>query len=66
MVSWRKAKNLTQRDIADACDVGVPAVSQWETGKSTPSQAHLAAAVARMGLTMARFYGRVPKSRAAA
>ena len=66
IVSWRKAKGLTQGDIAKACGVGVPAVSQWESGKAEPTHDHLVAAVARMGLTMPRFYGRVPKARATA
>lgn len=61
IASWRRAKGLTQRDIATACGVGTPAVSMWETGASTPSPRHLAAAVARLGLTMAKFYGRVPR-----
>lgn len=57
---------MTQRALAAAADVTVSAVSLWESGdrQTSPSQKHLAAVVSAMGLTMERFYGRVPKAKA--
>lgn len=66
IASWRRAKGLTQREIATAAGVGVSAVSMWETGQTSPSSAHLQAVVAKLGISMARFYGRVPKARVVA
>jgi transcriptional regulator with XRE-family HTH domain len=66
IAAWRKAKGLSQAALAIAAGVTVSSVSHWETGDWAPSQAHLAAIIDRMGLSMARFYGRVPRSRAAA
>jgi transcriptional regulator with XRE-family HTH domain len=65
IATWRRARGLTQADLAVAAGVTVSAVSYWEAGKSTPSHAHLEAIVARLGLTMAQFYGRLPKQAAA-
>lgn len=61
IASWRKARGLTQPALASAAGVSVSAVSLWEAGKSSPSQEHLQAIVDLFGLTMARFYGRVPR-----
>lgn len=63
--SWRRAKKLTQRQVAERADLAVSSVSQIEGGKQTPSQKALAAIVEALGLTMAEFYGRVPKRAAA-
>lgn len=62
---WRKARGLTQQDLADACEITVSAVSLWESGGSTPSQRHLTQIVDLFGVSMERFYGRAPKVRAA-
>ncbi len=64
IAAWRQVKGLTQRDLAKAIGVSVAAVYQWEgTGesKTSPSQTNLEALVVALGLTMGRFYGRVPK-----
>lgn len=64
IAAWRKAKGVSQRELAVAVGVSVAAVYQWEgTGESrtSPSQAHLAKLVEALGLTMERFYGRLPK-----
>jgi len=66
IAAWRKARGLTQADLAEAAGVTASAVCLWEAGKSSPSQSHLAAIVDRLGLSIARFYGRVPKARATA
>jgi transcriptional regulator with XRE-family HTH domain len=61
---WRRAKGLSQREVAEAVEVGVPAVSMWESGKTSPTQQNLERLVAFYGLTMAEFYGRVPREAA--
>ena len=63
IAAWRSAKRLTQRALAEAAGVTVSAVSLWESGDATPSQAHLAKVVETFGLTMQRFYGRMPRRR---
>lgn len=65
--SWRKFKGLTHRELAEKIGVSAAAVYQWEgTGesKTSPSQANLEALVDALGLTMERFYGKVPTRRA--
>lgn len=66
IAAWRKARGLSQSVLAVAAGVTVSAVSKWEAGAAAPSQSHLTAIIDRMGLSMARFYGRVPRARAAA
>ena len=43
----RKIANLTQKELADACDVSESTISNWEKGKTEPtvSQAMKAAEV---------------------
>lgn len=68
IASWRKARGLTQHELASAVGVTAAAVYQWEgTGKSKvrPSLEKLELVVGALGITMERFYGRVPKTRAA-
>lgn len=65
---WRKAKGLSRQKLADAVGVSVAAVYQWEgTGdsKTRPELRHLERVVEAFGISMERFYGRVPKRRAA-
>lgn len=60
---------MTQGQLAEAIGVTRSAVCMWEGRgeyKNSPSQGHLAAAVEALGLTMERFYGRIPKERRAA
>jgi transcriptional regulator with XRE-family HTH domain len=64
---WREAKRLTRQDLARAVGVTDAAVYQWEAtddNKTTPSVAHLEMIVGALGLTMVRFYGRLPKKAA--
>lgn len=42
---WRKAHNMSQAQLADFVGVSKAAVSEWETGKSTPRQ-HVQVAIA--------------------
>lgn len=60
IAAWRRAKGLTQADLAAAAKVTVSAVSYWESGTTSPSHERLEAVVDRLGLTMAEFYGRMP------
>lgn len=60
IASWRKAKTLTQAQLAAAVGVSKSSVSLWESGSTSPSQAHLTATVGALGLTMAEFYGPLP------
>jgi transcriptional regulator with XRE-family HTH domain len=65
---WRVAKGLTQQELAKAVGVSHAAVYQWEGTKghaATPSLDNLEKVATALGLSMERFYGRVPKSRAA-
>lgn len=63
--TWRSARGLTQRQLAERVGVTVAAVSYWESGTNPPSLDHLGKLVVALGATMKRFYGRVPKARAA-
>lgn len=66
IAAWRKAKNMTPRELAKAVGVTPAAVYQWEgSGESqtAPSHQHLVAVVEALGLTMKRFYGDIPKTK---
>jgi transcriptional regulator with XRE-family HTH domain len=67
--AWREAKGWSQQELADAVGVTHAAVYQWEdTGenKTTPSLAKLEKVAEAIGITMERFYGRIPKTLAKA
>jgi transcriptional regulator with XRE-family HTH domain len=64
IATWRKVRGLTQTDLAKAAGVTTSAVSLYESGKARPSVAVLDSIVERLGLTMAKFYGRVPRAEA--
>lgn len=69
ILAWREAKGMSRRALADAVGVTPAAVYQWEgcgADQTSPSQRNLASAVDALGLTMAEFYGPLPKKRAAA
>jgi transcriptional regulator with XRE-family HTH domain len=61
---------MTQRALAEAASridddirISGSAISYWETGDTTPTQPNLEAVVKALGLTMAQFYGRVPRTK---
>lgn len=62
---WRKAKGWSQAQLAKAVGVSAAAVYQWEGSekieKTTPSSAHVEKVASALGITMAQFYGRLPK-----
>jgi transcriptional regulator with XRE-family HTH domain len=66
IAAWRTWKGWTQSQLADEAGVSRASMCQYEgAGKyqTDPSQENLSAIVAALGITMARFYGRVPKPR---
>lgn len=66
--AWREAKGWTQQQLAERVGVTHAAVYQWEdTGghKTKPSLATLERVVAVFDISMERFYGRIPKAKAA-
>lgn len=68
IAAWRKWKGWTVPRLAEAVGVTAAAAYQWEgTGKAktSPAQPTLEKIVAALGLTMERFYGRLPKAKAA-
>mgnify|MGYP001566014088 CR=1 FL=1 len=65
IATWRTAKGLTRRELAEAIGITPPAVYQWEDGTTMPSTTNLAAVADALGLTMAKFYGRLPTTKVA-
>ena len=62
---WRVAKKLSQTQIAEGLGITVSAVSYWEGGgkkRTSPSHENLARLVEFLGLTIPRFYGRLPEA----
>lgn len=68
IAAWRAARGWTQQQLAEAVGVTHAAVYQWEGTNgyhATPSLDNLEKVVAALGITMERFYGRIPKAKAA-
>lgn len=63
---WIAYREISQAELAKAVDVSTSAVSLWVSGKASPSQANLAKIVEKLDVTMARFYGPLPKLKTAA
>ena len=38
--SWRQSRNLTQRELAQLCNVSGQTVWYWESGRKRPSNDH--------------------------
>ena len=57
----RKARNLTQQDLAQAANVTVQAVSKWEIGQSLPDVALLPDIADFLGLTLDALFGRAAR-----
>lgn len=69
IAAWRKHRGLSPQELAKAIGVTASAVYQWEgTGESqtTPSIQNLEALAKALGISMERFFGRVPKLQAQA
>jgi len=66
IAGWRAWKGLTRRQLAMSLGVTAPAVYQWEDGTTMPSLTHLEKFVLEiLEISMERFYGRVPRAKAA-
>lgn len=68
IAAWRKVKRLSRGQLAERVGVSVAAVYQWEgTGesKTRPATDNLERIAEAFGLTLAEFFGRVPKARVA-
>jgi transcriptional regulator with XRE-family HTH domain len=52
----RVKRGWTPAELAELIGVSRPAVVQWESGDTSPSDEHTTAAVAAFGLTHAGFY----------
>lgn len=63
---WREFKGWTQAKLAEQAGLSRASVCHYEgAGKrqSDPSQAALNEIVTALGLTMAKFYGEIPKAK---
>lgn len=62
LITWRLSKNLSQTSVAKAAGISVSSLSLNESGRTEPSHDNLTAIVERgLGISMARFYGRLPR-----
>jgi transcriptional regulator with XRE-family HTH domain len=59
------AAGLTQAQMAARCGVSNVAVSQWETGASSPGAKRLPMIAKACGVSMRVFFGDLPKARQA-
>lgn len=61
---WRLSRDgLTKAELARQVGVSPEAVSQWESGATTPTTANLAKIVGAIGVTMQVFWGEPPASK---
>lgn len=56
----REARNMTQAALAFAAGVTPQAISQWETGESSPSMGRLARLADALGATVGQVIGTEP------
>ena len=56
----RQEKDLTQEQLADYLNVSVSAVSQWESGKTTPDLSLLVPLAEFFGISLDELFGRTP------
>ena len=65
LTRWREHKGITKSALAAAAETTPQAVDRIESGDSMPSLHMLERLVQAMNLTMAQFYGPLPKVKAA-
>lgn len=53
---WREIRGLSRTELARMVGVSRPAVIQWETGKTSPTDSNVRAVAAALGLDMVAFY----------
>lgn len=64
IAAWRNSRGMSQRSLAKKVGVTQGAVAQWEDDSpkgTSPSQDNLEKTVTALRLTMAQFYGPIPK-----
>ncbi len=64
IATWREHKGLSQEELAELVGVTKAAVYQWEDDgehSTTPTMANLEKIVDALGLTLERFFGRLPR-----
>jgi transcriptional regulator with XRE-family HTH domain len=66
LTRWREHKGMTKSSLAAAAETTPQAVDRIEAGDSQPSLHLLERLVDAMSLTMAEFYGPLPKTKARA
>lgn len=66
LTRWREHKGLTKSALAAAASTTPQAVDRIEDGDSKPSLEMLERLVTAMKMTMAEFYGPLPRARAKA
>lgn len=62
--AWLRAKGMTQKALAIAINVSPGAVTAWVHNENAPTNANLESIAKALGLTMEKFYGRLPKKAA--
>lgn len=65
LTRWREHKDMTKSALAAAAETTPQAIGRYEAGDSEPSLEMLERLVDALGMTMAEFYGAVPKARKA-
>lgn len=65
LTRWREHREMTKSALAAAAETTPQAVDRIEAGDSQPSLHMLERLVDAMNLTMAEFYGSLPKARKA-
>ena len=53
---WRKRRKLSRAELALLVGISRPAVVQWETGVTTPSDSNLQALCDALGVTRSQFF----------
>jgi transcriptional regulator with XRE-family HTH domain len=56
---WRTRAGMTQEDLAAKIGVNRAAVSQWETGETSPREAHIKKIAEALDLSVAGFYAAI-------
>ncbi len=57
---WREFHGMSNAELARACGVSTPAVSQWELGQVVPTMDSIQAICDALVLTMEEFFGPLP------
>lgn len=61
--AWRELRDLTERQLAEEIGVTPPAIYQWERHGKSPTLANLEEIARALRISMAQFYGPIPRSK---